>query len=144
MRENALIVASLVTWSRHPSLLLRYPSVYSCCLATTRRGDETRWATRSRFGSARLRSTRLGSALLGTAQRKHRFVYYYVIAGACFDVTVLVWRKYSTVYSQVSIMIKMYFQPLPCVRALLIWIRAAYGLLSAPCSLDWMKRMVCR
>jgi hypothetical protein len=35
----------------------------------------------------------------GSAQhgRKHRFVYYCVIAGACFDVTVLVWRKYATI-----------------------------------------------
>jgi hypothetical protein len=31
------------------------------------------------------------------AQRKHHFVYYCVIAGAGFDVTVLVWRKYATV-----------------------------------------------
>jgi hypothetical protein len=59
---------------------LRHPSVYSCCLATTRRGD----ATRLVHGSARF-----GSALLGTARRKHRFVYYCVIAGACFDFTVL-------------------------------------------------------
>jgi hypothetical protein len=36
------------------------------------------------------------SAQLGRAQRKLCFVYYYVIAGTCFDVTVLVWRKYTT------------------------------------------------
>jgi hypothetical protein len=35
-----------------------------------------------------------GEARLGT--RKHRFVYCCVIAGACFDVTVLAWRKYAT------------------------------------------------
>jgi hypothetical protein len=57
MRENALIVASLVTWSRDPSLLLRHSSVYSCCLATTRRGDETR----SRYGSVRFGSVRHGT-----------------------------------------------------------------------------------
>jgi hypothetical protein len=92
MRENAFIVASLLTRSRDPALFLRHPSVYSCCLATTRRSDATRWVTRSRFGSARL-----CSALLGTARRKHRFVHYCVIAGACFDVTVLVCRKYATI-----------------------------------------------
>jgi hypothetical protein len=48
MREIALIVASLLTRSCDPSLLLRYPSVYSCCLATkearrcaTRLGENT-------------------------------------------------------------------------------------------------------
>jgi hypothetical protein len=89
MRANALIVASLLTRSRDPSLFLRHPSVCSCCLATTRRGDATRWANRSG----------LGSALLVSARRKHRFVYYCVITGACFDVTVLVWRKYATLYT---------------------------------------------
>jgi hypothetical protein len=89
MRENALIVASLLTRSRDPSLFLRHPSVYSCCLATTRRGDATRWAT----------CLRLGSALLGMARRKHRFVYYCVIRGACFDVTILTWHKCATIFS---------------------------------------------
>jgi hypothetical protein len=42
---------------------------------------------------------RLGSALLGTARREDRFVYCCVIAGACFDVTVLAWRKYATLLS---------------------------------------------
>jgi hypothetical protein len=55
MRENTLIVASLLTRSRDHSPLLRYPSVYSC-------------ATR-----------------LGLARRKHRFVYCCIIVGACFD-----------------------------------------------------------
>jgi hypothetical protein len=50
-------------------------------------------------GSARLGSLRLASALLGTARRKHRFVYCCVIAGACSDVTVLAWRKYATLSS---------------------------------------------
>jgi hypothetical protein len=83
MWGNALIVASLLTRSRDPSPLLRHPSVYSCCLATNeeRRCDAMRDS--SRFGSAR---------------RKHRFVYCCVIAGACFDVTVLAWRKYATIY----------------------------------------------
>jgi hypothetical protein len=40
--KTLLIFASLLTRSRDPSPLLRYPSVYSCCLATT-----------VRFGSAR-------------------------------------------------------------------------------------------
>jgi hypothetical protein len=31
-------------------------------------------------------------------RRKHRFVYCCVIAGTCFDVTVLAWRKYATIY----------------------------------------------
>jgi hypothetical protein len=34
---------------------------------------------------------------LGSARRKHRFVYCCVIVGACFDVTVLAWRKYATI-----------------------------------------------
>jgi hypothetical protein len=42
-------------------------------------------------------SARFGLVLLGTAWRKHRFVYYCVIAGACFDVTILTWRKYATI-----------------------------------------------
>jgi hypothetical protein len=40
-----------------------------------------------------------GLAWFGSAQHgteKTCFVYYRVIAGACFDVTVLVWRKYAT------------------------------------------------
>jgi hypothetical protein len=94
-RENASIVASLLkrltsllTRSRDPSPLLRQRSVYSCCLATNlaRRCDATRCATRH------------GSARLGSARIKHRFVYYCVILGACFDVTVLAWRKYSTLH----------------------------------------------
>jgi hypothetical protein len=68
MRENALIVASMLTRSRDPSPLLRFPSVYSCV-------------------------TRHGSALPGSARRKHRFVYCCVIAGACFDITFLAWRN---------------------------------------------------
>jgi hypothetical protein len=39
---------------------------------------------------------RLVPARLGSARRKHRFVYCCVIAGACFDVTVLAWRKYAS------------------------------------------------
>jgi hypothetical protein len=45
----------------------------------------------------RLVTARLGSARLPLARRKHRFVYCCVIVGACFDVTVLAWRKYATV-----------------------------------------------
>jgi hypothetical protein len=43
-------------------------------------------------------TARIGSALLSTAWRKHRFVYYSVIAGAYFDVTILTCRKYATIY----------------------------------------------
>jgi hypoxanthine-guanine phosphoribosyltransferase len=89
MRENAVIVASLLTWSRDSFPLLRYPSVYSCCLAT----NEAR----------RLVTVRFGSVLLGSARRKHHFVYCCVIAGAYFDVTILAWRKYSTISLHVFI-----------------------------------------
>jgi hypothetical protein len=44
-------------------------------------------------------------------------------------------RKYICTF---SIMIKMYLQSSPCVPALLLWIRAPYGLLSTPCSLDYV------
>jgi hypothetical protein len=55
MRENALIVASPLTRSRDPSLLLRHPGVYSSCLATNeaRRCDAMRDSFTARFGSAR-------------------------------------------------------------------------------------------
>jgi hypothetical protein len=43
-------------------------------------------------------ATRHGTADLGSAQRKHRFVYSCLIVGACFDVTVLAWRKYVTLH----------------------------------------------
>jgi hypothetical protein len=84
MRENASIVASLLTRSRYPSPLLRYASVYSCCLAKN---------VAKRCSAMRDESSRLNSA-----RRKHRFVNCSVIAGACFDVTVLAWRKYTTLY----------------------------------------------
>jgi hypothetical protein len=35
---------------------------------------------------------------LGLAWRKHSFVYCCVITEACLDVTVLAWRKYTTVF----------------------------------------------
>jgi hypothetical protein len=87
MRENASIVASLLTRSRDHSPLLHHPSVYSCCLATN---EARRCATR--HGTARL-----GSIWFCSARRKHRFVYYCVIVEACFDVTVLAFRKYATI-----------------------------------------------
>jgi hypothetical protein len=83
MPENAPIVASLLTRSRDPSPLLLHPSVYSCCLATN---------------EARRCATRRGLVRLGLARRKHRFIYCCVIAGMCFDVTVLAWRKYATIF----------------------------------------------
>jgi hypothetical protein len=81
------VTADVVTWllPRHRRCLQRLPG-------NTRWGNATRIATRSRFGSPRL-----GSAILDTARRIHRFVYYCAIAGACFDVIILVWRKYATV-----------------------------------------------
>jgi hypothetical protein len=82
-------VTSLLTRSRDPSQLLRHPSVYSCCLATNEARRCTTW-----HGTAEL-----GSARLGTARRKHHFVYCCVIAGTCFDVTVLAWRKYATIHT---------------------------------------------
>jgi hypothetical protein len=36
-------------------------------------------------------------AELGSARRKNHFVYCCVIAGTCFKVTVLAWRKYATI-----------------------------------------------
>jgi hypothetical protein len=53
----------------------------------------------AQLGSVRLGSARLCSGLLCSARRKHRFVYCCVIAGTCFDVTVLAWRKYATISS---------------------------------------------
>jgi hypothetical protein len=44
---------------------------------------------------ARRGATRHGTAELGSARRKHRFAYCCVIAGTCFDVTVLAWSKYA-------------------------------------------------
>jgi hypothetical protein len=43
------------------------------------------------------RDTRLSSAWLCLARRKHRLLYCCVITGACFNVTVLAWRKYTTI-----------------------------------------------
>jgi hypothetical protein len=86
-------VTSLLTRSRDPSSLLRYPSVYSRCLATNEARRCDAMGTSSRLGLARL-----CSALLCSVLRKHRFVYCCVIAGACFDVTVLAWRKYATIF----------------------------------------------
>jgi hypothetical protein len=78
MRENALIVASLLTRSRDPSPLLRHPSFYSFALQQTRQGDATGWATRhfsARLGSARLGTEKTPLRLLlrnrGSASRCH-------------------------------------------------------------------------
>jgi hypothetical protein len=40
------------------------------------------------------------TAELGSARRKHRFVYCCVVAGTCFEVTVLAWRKYAIICSE--------------------------------------------
>jgi hypothetical protein len=81
-------VMSLLTQSRDPFPLLHHPSVYSCCLAI----NEVRHCT-----------ARYGTADLDLAQRKHCFVYCWVIVGACFDVTVLAWRKYATISSHLCL-----------------------------------------
>jgi hypothetical protein len=49
-----------VTWSRDPSLLLRHPSVYSCCQAT-----KEAWRGEARRGEARRGDERLLTARLG-------------------------------------------------------------------------------
>jgi hypothetical protein len=68
--------------SRDPSLLMLDPSVYSCCLGTS---------------EARRDAARHGTAELGSARRKHHFVYCCVIAGTCYEVTVLACSKYATI-----------------------------------------------
>jgi hypothetical protein len=92
MRENAAIVVSLLMRSCDPSPLLPHPSIYSCCLAT----DEAR---RGGANDERLVTSQLVSARFESSRRKHCFIYCYIIAGACFDVTVLSWRKYATIFS---------------------------------------------
>jgi hypothetical protein len=109
MRENASIVASLLTRSRDPSPLLRYPSVYSCCLATN---------------EARRCATRHGSARLGSVRRKHRFVYCCVIVGAYFDVTVLAWHKYATIYILFLLLSSPLFPVLPNFQELFTNVRS--------------------
>jgi hypothetical protein len=96
MRENAFNCCVTVDVM---SLLSGHVTLpYSCVIqvfidvAWQQRGEAMRRDERLVHGS-----TRLGSALLGTARSKHRFIYYCVIAGACFDVTVLVWHKYVTI-----------------------------------------------
>jgi hypothetical protein len=59
MRENALIVASLLTLSRDPSPLLCYPIVYKL-LPGNKQGDVMR-------RDERLVTARLGSAWFGSA-----------------------------------------------------------------------------
>jgi hypothetical protein len=46
---------------------------------------------------ARRGVTRHGTAELGSAQRKYHFIYCCIIAGTCFEVTVLAWCKYAIV-----------------------------------------------
>jgi hypothetical protein len=75
-------VTSQLMRSRDPSSLLRHPNVYSCCLAT-----------RDVFTSA-LRSNGSGATL--TAPKTPLSSTVCVIAGICFEVTILAWRKYVT------------------------------------------------
>jgi hypothetical protein len=75
MRENASVVASLLTLS-HSFVIQVFIAV---AWQQTWRGD-----------------ARIVTALLGSARRKHSFVYCCVIAGACFDVTVLAWSSLNT------------------------------------------------
>jgi hypothetical protein len=51
---------------------------------------------------ARRGAIRHGTAELGSAQRNQLFVYCCVIAGTCFEVTVLAWRKYATIFTSPS------------------------------------------
>jgi hypothetical protein len=69
--------------SRDQSPLLGHPSVYSCCLATVTCLPQGCVAT----FAARL-----------SRRGKHRFVYCCIAAGTCFEVTILAWRKYATLY----------------------------------------------
>jgi hypothetical protein len=71
---------------RDPSPLLRIPSVYTCRLATGTCLPQ-HCVERSQRDSVRH----------GSAQRKHRSAYCCVIAGTCFEVTVLAWSKYATI-----------------------------------------------
>jgi hypothetical protein len=80
-------VTSLLTRSGDPFPLLRHPSVHSCCLATKE----------ARQCEAMRQSSRHGRARIGSARRKHRFVYCCVIAGTCFHVAILAWRIYITI-----------------------------------------------
>jgi hypothetical protein len=41
---------------------------------------------------------RYDTAELGSARKKHRFIYCCVIAGTCFEVVVLERLKYATIY----------------------------------------------
>jgi hypothetical protein len=47
-------------------------------------------------------------AELGSAQRKHRFVYSCVITRTCFKVTVLAWHKYTTILFNTLIELQSY------------------------------------
>jgi hypothetical protein len=100
--EYASIVASLLkrvtlllTRSRDLSPLLRYPNVYSFCLAT----NETRWC------EAMLSNATRCATSYGSARRKHRFIYCCVIAGTCFEATALAWTKYATIFKDTNIKI---------------------------------------
>jgi uncharacterized protein YqiB (DUF1249 family) len=55
-----------------------------------------------------------GVERLVTTRRKHRFVYCYVIAGTCFDVTVLEWSKYATILIYI-IVVAIVFDCIHCV-----------------------------
>jgi hypothetical protein len=37
-------------------------------------------------------------AELGSARKKHRFIYCCLMVGAYFDVTLLAWHKYATIF----------------------------------------------
>jgi hypothetical protein len=66
-----------------------------------RRGGDARRCETMR-GDTRRCATRHGTAELGSARRKHRFVYCCVIVGACFNVIVFACGKYATIlYSSI-------------------------------------------
>jgi hypothetical protein len=75
-RFNCCVTADAVTWP--------FPTFASSKCLQLLPGNKR--------GEAMLDSSRLRSA-----RTKHRFVYCCVILGACFDVTVLAWRKYATI-----------------------------------------------
>jgi hypothetical protein len=109
MRENASIVASLFNawchcWCGHVTL------PHSCVIQVF---IAVAWQ-QTRRGEAMRRDALLVRTRLGSARRKHRFVNCCVITGACFDVAVLAWRKYSTI-----LMIPLYLKYLSFINKLI-------------------------
>jgi hypothetical protein len=49
----------------------------------------------ARGGDARRSATRHSTAVFGSVRRKYHFVYCCIVAGTCFGVAVLAWRKHT-------------------------------------------------